>query len=75
MISVSGQPLDKPAFSNGTEGEAWMSNWCYNGCVNEPTCPLLTTALFGQTPAEWIPDQPTSLGRQYRCTEFSPKSV
>lgn len=66
---------DRPAFSNGTEGDAWMENWCYR-CVHEAdpdetgACPLLTVAMLGQTPAEWLEDSPGSLGQQYRCIEF-----
>lgn len=25
---------DSPPFSNGTEGYAWMENWCYRPCMN-----------------------------------------
>ena len=75
-------------FSNGTEGYAWMGNWCER-CTNndeetELWCPLLTVALLGKTPVEWI-EQPwrswndangvehppaPSLGDKYHCIEF-----
>lgn len=55
---------DEPAFSNGTEGECWMDNWCYE-CANDSPemvdrgegCPLIMVALMQRTPAEWI-EQP-----------------
>lgn len=63
-------------FSNGTEGEAWMDQWC-NHCLHDQAppedsggCPLLLVALLGNTPAEWVPDRPLSLGHQYRCTAY-----
>lgn len=61
---------DKPAFSNGTEGDAWMAHWCWRPCCYEETCPILAAALFGATPAEWVEVEPLSLGNQYRCTKF-----
>jgi hypothetical protein len=77
---------DEPAFSNGTEGYAWMANWC-DECVNndeetELWCPLLTVALLQRTPVEWVeqpwgqvkgaPEGETAprLGDTYHCTEF-----
>ena len=71
---------DEPAFSNGTEGYAWMDNWC-DRCVHdkgtrdgtdEAGCPLVMVALMGKTPIEWI-DQTENghrLGDTYHCTEF-----
>lgn len=67
-----------PPFSNGTEGDAWMANWCerclrdapFRNGISNTGCPLLLIALDGYTPAEWIVDQPFQLGHQYRCTEF-----
>jgi hypothetical protein len=73
-------------FSNGTEGYAWMGTWC-DECVNndeetELWCPILSVALLGKTPSEWI-EQPwgqikgrpegetaPSLTDRYHCTEF-----
>jgi hypothetical protein len=73
---IQADAKDRRPFSNGTEGYAWMDNWCYR-CVHndeerEIWCPLLTVALLGKTPAEWI-DQTADghrLGDTYRCTEF-----
>lgn len=73
-------------FSNGTEGYAWMANWC-DECVHndeeaELWCPILTVALLGSTPAEWVeqswqqikgrPEGQLApvLGDTYHCTEF-----
>lgn len=36
-------------FSNGTEGEAWMSVWCYV-CKHEETCEALDDIFMGGTP-------------------------
>lgn len=66
---------DRPAFSNGFEGDAWMENWCYR-CVHEANpdetgaCPLLTIAMAGKTPAEWTEQDRGDLGNQYLCTKF-----
>lgn len=54
--------VDRRPFSNGTEGYAWMDNWCYR-CKNDgdhlddPGCPLVLVALMGRTPSEWF-EQP-----------------
>lgn len=56
---------DEQPFSNGTEGYAWMANWC-DRCLRDAPfrntgkgsgCPLLQIALLGRTPAEWM-EQP-----------------
>lgn len=73
-------------FSNGTEGYAWMAEWCdecvHNDEETEKWCPILTVALLGKTPAEWVeqpwkqikgrPEGETApvLGGKYECTEF-----
>lgn len=73
-------------FSNGTEGYAWMDRWCHECTENdEPTekwCPILSVALLGKTPVEWVeqpwqqikgrPEGETApvLGGTYECTEF-----
>lgn len=52
-------------FSNGTEGYAWMANWCDRCLVDAPFrsgisptgCPLLVVAYSERTPAEWF-EQP-----------------
>lgn len=74
---------DRSPFSNGTEGYAWMANWC-GRCVHDaPTrrddwangCPLLIVAITGKTPIEWL-DGPRDehgrygLGDQYHCVMF-----
>lgn len=66
---------ERPAFSNGTEGECWMERNCYR-CVNDDPnkgCELLLVALMGRTPAEWTPDRPSSISEQYRCMYFRNK--
>jgi hypothetical protein len=70
---VVDQAADEPAFSNGTEGDAWMENWCYR-CRHEETCPLIEAAMVGMTPAQWQEQDRFSLGSQYRCTEFEAAS-
>ncbi|MBX6385234.1 MAG: hypothetical protein IRZ07_20065, partial [Microbispora sp.] len=68
---------DEPAFSNGTEGYAWMETHC-EPCINDTPemvdrgegCPLIMVALMGRTPAEWVEDKPGYLGEQYRCMYF-----
>lgn len=73
-------------FSNGTEGYAWIENWCaecvHNDEETELYCPILTVSLLHFTPKEWveqpwqqIPGRPEGetapvLGGQYVCTEF-----
>jgi hypothetical protein len=71
---------DRRPFSNGTEGFAWMGNWC-DQCVHdkgtrdgsdETGCPLVMVALMQRTPVEWL-DQTENghrLGDTYHCTEF-----
>lgn len=60
---------ERMSFSNGTEGDAWMENWCYR-CAHEETCVLVLVAMLGKTPRAWEPDRPGSLGHQYTCTAF-----
>jgi hypothetical protein len=74
---------DVPAFSNGTEGETWMANWCHRCLRDAPFrntgkgsgCPLVLVALQDRTPAEWL-DGPRdehgaySMADQYHCIEF-----
>ena len=60
---------DRPAFSNGFEGDAWMERWCWQ-CVHEESCPLLLVALLGKTPAQWQEVDRNSLGNQYTCQFF-----
>lgn len=76
---------DRPAFSNGTEGEVWTANWC-DRCIHdkparetggEDGCALLTIAIVGRTPAEWLEhrgeDGAYSLSDQYHCIMFRPE--
>ena len=69
--TASAGARDKPAFSNGSEWDAWAARWC-DRCKHYDDCPLLLVAMADeQTPAQWVEDAPGSLGSQYRCTEFS----
>ena len=61
---------DRPPFANGTEGDAWMENWCWRPCRHEEDCPLLLAAMVGKTPAQWQEADPGRLGGQYACTAF-----
>ena len=67
---------DEAAFSNGTEGDAWMGAWCER-CVHDiddgPGCPLVLVAYMGRTPAEWFEQDHSegwSLTDAYHCAEF-----
>lgn len=73
----------EPAFSNGTEGEEWMGNWCHRCLRDAPFrntgrghgCPLVLVALLDRTPAEWLDGPRDEHGRysmadQYHCIEF-----
>jgi hypothetical protein len=66
--------VDSPAFSNSTDGDAWMSAWCERCTHDSPRlvahgrgCPLILVALTGMTPKEW-PEQPDG---GHECTEFT----
>jgi len=83
---IDAAAIDKRPFSNGTEGYAWMANWCddcgHNDEETEKWCPILSVALLGKTPAECVeqpwqqvagrPEGETApvLGGTYECTEF-----
>ena len=68
---------DERPFSNGTEGYAWMDNWCFRPCAVDAAwqrydndkgpkadgCPLIVIALNGKTPAEWIEQPRDEQGR------------
>jgi len=60
---------DRPAFSNGFEGDAWIGRWCCR-CQHEEDCPLILVSMMGRTPAEWQEQDRSDLGNQYRCTMF-----
>ena len=74
---IDADARDGSPFSNGTEGEGWMANWCYRPCIQDKNddCPLILVALMGKTPAEWM-EQPRGdsgykvFGDQYHCIEF-----
>ena len=61
-------------FSNGTEGYAWMDNWCWHPCKKDRNedCPLIMAAYMGVTPKEWTEADRFSLGDRYNCSEFEP---
>lgn len=71
-------------FSNGTEGDAWMSKWC-QFCARDhqmhgpdgegPGCGLICTAYVREWPEGWIPepdDGRFSLPSRLVCTAFVP---
>lgn len=60
---------DGAPFSNGFEGDSWMALWCEDGCVQEPTCPLIVVSMLNKTPAPWQDREPGGLNR-YTCTEY-----
>jgi hypothetical protein len=73
-----GTPIEKQPFSNGTEGYAWIENWC-DRCLHdkparedryEDACQILAISLLGQTPAEWIRQPGFVLGDTYHCIDF-----
>lgn len=75
---ISADAKDEQPFSNGTEGYAWQDQWCcectHDDEATELWCPILTVAILGKTPVEWIEQEwgehgPT-LGDTYHCTEF-----
>ena len=65
-------------FSNGTEGEAWMAVWCDTCTKDAPArdgryeegCPLIVTAMVGETPEQWTEDRMFTLGHQYTCADY-----
>lgn len=68
-------------FSNSTQGEIWMNQWCYRCKVDAPYqrdesdtgCPLLVVALVGMTPAEWTTrTNDDAIHANYHCSEFVP---
>lgn len=74
---------DRIPFSNGTEGDEWIANWCdrclvdapYRNGISPTGCPLILTALLGQTPAEWLDGPRDEHGRysmadKYHCVNF-----
>lgn len=56
-IGADAQP-DRRPFSNGSEFDIWAHRHCYE-CVHDNAstelfCPILTVALLGKWPAEWV---------------------
>jgi len=77
-VAILNAAADGAPFSNSTEGDAWMANWC-DQCVHdrparegryEDACQILLVGLSGKTPQEWMPMDRFRLGAQYRCTLF-----
>ncbi|MFI2620453.1 hypothetical protein [Streptomyces sp. NPDC018584] len=75
---------DEPAFSNSSEGMAWMDANC-DTCIHEkdqrntnnpgPGCNLILVSLMGRRPVQWIDGPRDEHGRysmagQYHCTEY-----
>jgi hypothetical protein len=82
------EAIDEPPFSNADEGYGWTANWC-DRCIHDkdqrgdqitgPGCPLLTVALMGRTPIQWLDQKriengkltaPYSRQDQYHCINF-----
>ena len=75
-----------PPFSNSTEGELWSAHWCAR-CSRDAFanygagCPLVTIALCGRIPAEWVESPPEQVFTEsgmnvpelYHCVEFRPR--
>lgn len=65
------------AFSNGTEFDVWIPNWCgrcikdHLGLAPEETyCPILSNVMAdNEVPAQWTPGTDDYRDR-YHCTEF-----
>ncbi len=75
------------AFSNGTEGEAWMSAWCnhcardhgmHNGGAEQPMCDLILQTMLGRDstwPEGWLPEPDDGdfyLPSRIVCLAFTP---
>lgn len=74
---------DEAPFSNGTEGDGWLSANCSTCIHDKPArngddangCPLILVALMGRTPIQWMegprsPEGYISIANQYRCIEY-----
>lgn len=72
-------------FSNGTEGNAWMSKWCthcandhgmHHGNGDQPMCEIIGQAMLREWPGEaWLPepdDGSFSLPSRLCCLAFTP---
>jgi hypothetical protein len=61
---------DQRPFSNSDHGEYWLGNVCAGTCIHDaqyglrgeelgsldPSCPLITLAMVGVTPHDWVKD-------------------
>lgn len=72
------QAREGAPFSNSDQGCGWMARWC-DRCVHDRDaregrlggCPLVTVALMGRTPAQWLtPDAESAVFAEYHCVEF-----
>ena len=59
------------AFSNGYEWDCWSSKWC-DTCINDinQACPIVSYAIMGGQPTEWLPNVENSLYDKYTCTKY-----
>ncbi len=75
-----------PAFSNSTEWDLWSARWgalCSRDVFANygAGCPLVTIALCGRIPAEWVESPPEqvftesgmNVAELYHCVEFRPR--
>jgi hypothetical protein len=69
-------------FSNGTEFEWWMENWCRRPClvdapfqngISQRGCPLLVQAICGERVDRWmLTDDGADPPRRVTCLDFKP---
>lgn len=50
--------------TNGTEGDIFMGQFCFR-CIKESRCSILTGAMAGKSPRQWVQDDDGP-----RCTSF-----
>jgi hypothetical protein len=53
--------------SNSSDGDGFMAKYCYK-CYKEKQCTILTNALIGNQPKQWIYDE----NKNPICTSFNP---
>lgn len=69
--------LPGTAFSNATEGDAWMSTWC-GSCANaddydmDGGCGLTDVARLDRIPAAWTELDPASTRNRWLCRRWEP---
>lgn len=70
--------LDSPPFSNASQADGWMYNWCER-CRNDSQelvdrgegCPLILCAMLGKTPIEWLTQTAEDqILARFHCIEF-----